>query len=173
VTRAIAVIGSGRESGKTTTVEALVRELSSRGYKVGTIKQIKKEDFTIDTPEKDTWRHTEAGAKIVVSSAPHEVAAIKRVEDKNRFAQSMRFLDGEDLDVILIEGNPPEDMPRIFVTSDPERIEKLPESIKDSIICISAMTTEKFEGAELNIPVFNPNKDAKKIVDFLKRHVFK
>lgn len=172
MTRAIAVIGSGRKSGKTTTLEALLRELSSRGYKVGTIKQIKKKDFTIDVPQKDTWRHAEAGAKIVVSSAPREVATIKRITNEERFAQAMRFLEAEDLDLIIIEGNPPDDnIPRIFVTNDPERPEKLPKNIKESIICISTMEPERFNKAESNVPVFHPQKYAKKMADMLEEYI--
>lgn len=171
VTRAIAVIGSGRKSGKTTTVESLVRELCARGYRTGTIKQIEKEDFTIDTKDKDTWRHAEAGAKIVVSSAPREVAAIRRLEEEERFAQSMRFLEAEDLDLIIIEGNPPADLPRIFVTDDPLRPEKLPDNIKESILCISTLAPEKFNKAEPDMPVFHPDKDVAKIVDLLEEHL--
>ena len=41
------------------------QELSKRGYKVGTIKHT-HHDF--DLEGKDTWKHREAGAKIVVGS---------------------------------------------------------------------------------------------------------
>ena len=53
-TAVIAVVGSKR-SGKTTTVETMVEELSSRGYRIATVKHISEQNFTMDTKGKDTW----------------------------------------------------------------------------------------------------------------------
>lgn len=167
----IAVMGTGRKTGKTTTVEALVRELTSHGYRVGTIKQIPKEDFTIDTPNKDTWRHAEAGAKVVVSSAPHEVAAIKRLEGRERFAEAMHLLETENLDLIIVEGNPPADMPRILAARGPDRAKKLLKETEGSTICISSLTPENFSSAEFNIPVLQPVKDAEEMADLLVKYL--
>ncbi|MFQ5887918.1 MAG: molybdopterin-guanine dinucleotide biosynthesis protein B, partial [Candidatus Hydrothermarchaeales archaeon] len=116
----LAVVGRGRKSGKTTTVECLVRELTSRGYKVGTIKHIHEEDFTIDTEGKDTWRHTKAGAKIVVSAAPKEVCAIKKLYGRDRFKEAVHMLEGESLDYIIVEGNPKITMPLILAVCTKE-----------------------------------------------------
>jgi molybdopterin-guanine dinucleotide biosynthesis protein B len=74
-----AVVVSGfKKSGKTAVVEGLVRELVKRGYRVGTIKHIREKEFSMDSPGKDTWRHAKAGASVVVSLAPTEVAIIKK-----------------------------------------------------------------------------------------------
>ena len=51
----IAVVGI-KSSGKTTTIEALTKELTKRGYKIAVVKHIPEPDFTIDTVGKDTWR---------------------------------------------------------------------------------------------------------------------
>jgi len=61
LTKAVSVVGY-KNSGKTRVVEALVRELSDRGYRVGTLKHT-AEDVLLDTPGKDTWRHREAGSQ--------------------------------------------------------------------------------------------------------------
>jgi len=58
----IAVVGT-KKSGKTTTIENLVKELTKRGHKLAVIKHISKPDFTIDTAGKDTWKFARAGAK--------------------------------------------------------------------------------------------------------------
>lgn len=171
MTNAIAVTGTGRESGKTTTVEALVRELSSRNYRIATIKQISKEDFTIDSQKKDTWRHAEAGAKIVVSSAPYEVALIKRLENEERFTEAMRLLEGENPDLIIVEGNPPADIPRILAAREPDSAKKLLEEIGGTTICISSMTPEKFNKAEFNVPVLRPVKEAAKMASLIEEHM--
>ncbi|MCJ7559854.1 molybdopterin-guanine dinucleotide biosynthesis protein B, partial [Candidatus Bathyarchaeota archaeon] len=66
--QAIAVVGS-KKSGKTTTIENLVRELTKKGYKVAAIKHVSEPDFTIDTAGKDTWKFAKAGAKTIISVA--------------------------------------------------------------------------------------------------------
>jgi len=50
-----------KNSGKTSVVEAIVRELSSRGHRVGTLKHT-ADDIDLDTPGKDTSRHRNAGS---------------------------------------------------------------------------------------------------------------
>jgi molybdopterin-guanine dinucleotide biosynthesis protein B len=50
-----------KNSGKTTLVEALVRELTGRGWKVATVKHA-HHDFDIDREGTDSFRHRKAGA---------------------------------------------------------------------------------------------------------------
>lgn len=97
--KAVAVVGF-RKSGKTTVVEGLVRELVGRGYRVGTIKHIREKKFSIDVPGKDTWRHAQAGARVVVSMSPREVAIITKRSAKP--IEVMRTLQW--LDFIILEG---------------------------------------------------------------------
>lgn len=161
-----AVLGAGRESGKTTTMEALVKELTSRGYRVGAIKQIHEEDFSMDKPEKDTWRIAEAGACIVVAAAPREVAAIKRLQGEERFTEALKLIQGEKLDIILVEGNPPMDVPKIFVARSPEAARRIMPKVSGKILCISSLSTEKFGKKEFK--VYHPLKDVKRMADLIE-----
>jgi molybdopterin-guanine dinucleotide biosynthesis protein B len=163
----IAVIGAGRESGKTTTMEELIRELTRRGYKVGAIKQIHEEDFSIDTPEKDTWRIADAGAGIVVAAAPKEVAAIKRLQSEDRFTEALKFMQGEELDIVLVEGNPPMDVPKIFVARSPEAAKRIMPKVGGKILCISSFSPETFDKREFKI-VYHPKKDVKKMANLIE-----
>jgi molybdopterin-guanine dinucleotide biosynthesis protein B len=52
-------------SGKTTLIEKLVRELTQRGLRVATIKHA-HHSVQLDTPGKDSWRYTQAGAAMSV-----------------------------------------------------------------------------------------------------------
>ena len=97
--RAVVVTGF-KKSGKTAVVEELVRELIKRGYRVGTIKHIREKEFSMDSPGKDTWRHAQAGASVVVSLAPREVAIIKKRPGK--LDKIMSTLQG--LDFVILEG---------------------------------------------------------------------
>jgi molybdopterin-guanine dinucleotide biosynthesis protein B len=98
----IAVLGS-KESGKTTTIEALTRELTRRGYKVAAVKHIPEKDFTIDKKGKDTWRFAEAGAKTVISISPKEIAIIEKGDTSDLSLNSI-LEKCQNNDVILIEG---------------------------------------------------------------------
>lgn len=171
--RIIAVLGAGRESGKTTTMEALIKEFTRRGYKVGAIKQIHEEDFSIDTPEKDTWRIAEAGASIVVAAAPREVTAIKRLRKDERFTEALKLLQGEKLDIILVEGNPPINVPKIFVARSAEAAKMVMPNVGDKILCISSFFPENFNTREFKIPVYHPINDLRKMANLVENNLKK
>jgi len=97
--RAVAVVGY-RETGKTKIVEGLVRELSKRGHRVATVKHVVERGFSIDRPDKDTWRHARAGARVVVSLAPRELATIERRAAK--LGEVLSRLERSDF--VIIEG---------------------------------------------------------------------
>lgn len=99
----VAVVGS-RKSGKTTTVESLVRGLTEKGYRVGTAKHVPEDDFTIDTKGKDTWRHAKAGAHTVASIAPNEMAVIRKVGTTNYSLKKIVEEYQDEVDVIILEG---------------------------------------------------------------------
>jgi len=98
----IAVVGT-KKSGKTTTIENLIRELSNRGYKVAAIKHVPEPDHTIDTPGKDTWRYAQAGAKTIVSAAAGEIATIEKTSVETvKLDALIRKCKGND--IVFIEG---------------------------------------------------------------------
>ena len=97
--RIVAVKGFSN-TGKTTTVTELVKELRRRGYTVGTIKDIHYEGYRADTPGTDTFRHMESGARRVTALGLRETAVIAgrrmRIEDvlkyyKEDFVSSAAF----------------------------------------------------------------------------------
>jgi len=69
--RIFSVIGVSL-SGKTTTVEAVIRELTARGYRVGSVKEIHFEQFAMDIPGSNTTRHREAGSLLVTARGYYE-----------------------------------------------------------------------------------------------------
>ncbi len=70
----IAITGF-RDSGKTTAVEGIVRELTRRGYRLGTFKYCKY-GYGLDAPGKDSWRHRSAGATGTVLIGPKGFALL-------------------------------------------------------------------------------------------------
>ena len=74
----ISVVGKSNV-GKTTLLEKLLPEIKKRGYRVATIKH-DVHGFSIDQPGKDTWKHAQAGADIVIISSHQKMATIEKVE---------------------------------------------------------------------------------------------
>jgi molybdopterin-guanine dinucleotide biosynthesis adapter protein len=75
----ITVVG-GKKSGKTTTIEVLIRHLSKRGFRIAAVKHIPEPDFTIDEEGKDTWRYAKSGATTIIGVSEHEIATIEKID---------------------------------------------------------------------------------------------
>ena len=65
-------------SGKTVTLEYLISRLSAEGYKIGSIKHVHHQGFTMDKEGTNTWRYAKAGAKVIVAISPEEIDVIKK-----------------------------------------------------------------------------------------------
>ncbi len=73
----VTVVGL-KKSGKTAVVEALIRELCSRGYLVGSVKSMRHSELTLDAKGTDTRRHAQAGARVVVALLARETVRFER-----------------------------------------------------------------------------------------------
>jgi molybdopterin-guanine dinucleotide biosynthesis protein B len=118
--QAIAVVGT-KKSGKTTTIENLTRELTKKGYKIATIKHI-NEDFTIDTPGKDTWRYQQAGAKTIIATGPNQTVTIEKTTTQTAPLSTL-LKKCKDNDIVFIEGYKKtvaqnQNIPKIAVTKN-------------------------------------------------------
>ena len=115
--RRIHVVGR-KNCGKTTLVCELVRELTARGLRVGTIKHTHHE-HELDTPGKDSWKHRQAGATAVGILS----AGLSAVFFPNDRSQSLDedgkygLLDRtmQDFDLTVVEGDLHTTAPRIEV----------------------------------------------------------
>jgi molybdopterin-guanine dinucleotide biosynthesis protein B len=108
----VSIIGNS-ESGKTTLIEKLIRELKSRKYRVATIKHA-PEGSTLDEPDKDTSRHLRAGSEATIISSKDKMALLKPVAPDITLHEMARIL-GEDSDIVLAEGFKQGDAPKIEV----------------------------------------------------------
>jgi len=155
--RALSVTGF-HKSGKTRVVVSIVRELTKRGYRVGTVKHIPEKDFTIDKPGKDTWVHAKSGAKIVVSLAPREVAKIER--HTARIEEVLQGLQG--LDFVVVEGFKAFSGPaKIIVAKTEAEAKKLFD--KFTIACVGAGC--------LSVPTFG-FEQSKKLTDLVEQKAY-
>jgi molybdopterin-guanine dinucleotide biosynthesis protein MobB len=93
------------KSGKTTSLITLAQALVRAGWKVGTIKHIHDQSFTIDTKGKDTQLHMLSGASTVVAIAPKELTVIRRKDTEKLTADAILDLFKSDgIDYVLVEG---------------------------------------------------------------------
>ena len=168
----IAVIGS-KKSGKTTTVEALVRGLTKRGYQVATVKHVSEKCFTLDTEGKDTWRHAQAGAKTMVVVAPNELGIIKKLDTTKLGLQEIVEHSQNNVDFVILEGfrslvEQEPSMPKIVaVKAYDEAVETLKRF--KSIIAFTgpAAPTAK----KLSIPVVDILEEPEKLVEIIEKEI--
>ena len=142
--------------GKTTYLEKLIRELKSRGYRVGTIKH-DVHGFEMDKPGKDTWRHSQAGADVVCISSPAKMAMIKKVNQEMLLDEVIACIT--DVDIIFTEG---------YKRESKRKIEVFRAAVCDSPLCSKAELFAVASDTVLHddIPHF-PLDDAKEMADFL------
>lgn len=170
----IAVLGVSN-SGKTTTIEYLTRQLTREGYKVGSIKHIHHEDFSIDTEGTDTWRHTQAGSKIVVAIAPKETVIIKKTENSQlNLDQIIKLLSQENLDFIFIEGLSAqtaerEDIPKIVTAREIDDLMEKMEKAKP-IIAITGAIAKKMKAIN-HTPVIDLETEGQRLVELVKEQL--
>jgi len=101
------------DSGKTTLLVDLVSQFSKEGYLIATIKQTKKK-ITMDTKNKDTWRHHHAGAGLVVFSSGYETDfLLHRTMSSAEIIQ--RISQFGEYDLVLVEGANDPTIPKIQI----------------------------------------------------------
>lgn len=108
----VSIVGRSK-SGKTTLLEKLLRELSSRGYRVATIKHV-YHSMSFDKPDKDSWRHLEAGSMMTIASSKDKLVLVRPVTQEATLNEIVRIL-AEGCDLILTEGFKHHDAPKIEV----------------------------------------------------------
>ncbi|MFO8111196.1 MAG: molybdopterin-guanine dinucleotide biosynthesis protein B [Desulfosalsimonadaceae bacterium] len=155
----MAAIAGFSNSGKTTLLEKLIREMTRRGLHVGTIKH-DVHGFEMDRKGKDTWRHKQAGASTTIISSPRQIGMVKDVDHDHDPLELAALMP--DIDLILLEGYKSADIPKIeifrsavsrklFCTDDPKLMAVITDSSHD-----------------VDVPCFG-HEDISDIADFLIR----
>ncbi len=107
------------DSGKTTLVVQLVKQLIQGGYRIATVKRTNK-GISMDTKKKDTWRHHDAGASLVVFSSSCETDFLLH-EQMDSAGIIRRISDLKDIDVVIIEGADDPAIPKIQIGTGRKR----------------------------------------------------
>ncbi len=101
-----------KNSGKTTLIVDLVRDLVARGWRVGTIKHA-HHNFDIDHPGKDSFLHRAAGATEVVVASARRVAHIRELTGSDEPSLDELVQQMRNVDLVLVEGWKSGNHPRI------------------------------------------------------------
>ncbi|MDT8317883.1 MAG: molybdopterin-guanine dinucleotide biosynthesis protein B [bacterium] len=145
-------------SGKTTLLVKLIPELKRRGYRVASIKH-SHHNVTMDKEGKDSWRHREAGAEMVVLVSGNTVSFVREFpEEPDVELIRDRFMDGAD--IILAEGFKWTDLPKIWVFREGNSQSIIKKD--DSLIAVVSD-----EEAETDLPWVNID-DIKGVADLVE-----
>jgi molybdopterin-guanine dinucleotide biosynthesis protein MobB len=170
----VGVIGSSN-SGKTLAIEAIISGLTKKGYKIATIKHIPKEEFTIDTPKKDTWRYSKAGADIILSVAPKEITRIKKIEKQNNTLEKIIYEIPLETDIIIIEGfknliGKNISIPKIVAVKNNKEIS---EALSKYNNILAFIGNNLKNNVDTKIKFFEISEDKQKLINFVIKKVSK
>jgi molybdopterin-guanine dinucleotide biosynthesis protein B len=120
----VSIVGKA-DSGKTTFLEKLIAEMTSRGWRVATVKHHAHSEESVDIVGKDSWRHRQAGAPISVVASAKQIEVVREL-NRELTLDEIADMIGDDVDVILTEGYKREGRNRIEVS----RVER-----SDTLVC--------------------------------------
>ena len=158
-------------SGKTRAIVSLIRELVKEGKKVGTLKSIHDGNFTVDTKGKDTWRHADAGASVVVALLPKELTTIEKTDTADMtLDQLFDPFEKRGIDYLIVEGlyrklAKRRDVVRVLCArSDQEAVELLRMHPRPICILNRKRSNRKFFQG---LPLLQLPRDTKRLMDLI------
>lgn len=110
----VSIVGR-KNTGKTSLTVKVIEELTRRGYNVASIKH-SHHTMEMDKENTDTWKHKQAGSKVVVGIGSTTFFNVRREMDLNRLLFLIRYMD--DIDFVVIEGFKKYNYPKIITSPD-------------------------------------------------------
>jgi molybdopterin-guanine dinucleotide biosynthesis protein B len=156
------VFGTSK-SGKTTTIEALIKELIRRGYSVGSVKDIHFERFAMDTPGSNTDRHRQSGA--------NPVTALGLYETDVMFAGRLpldEILSFYRQDYVILEGVRESGIPAILTVQSEEDADGQDTPFVFAISGVGAAQIKDYKGR----PAIDATTDISALADLIEQKVF-
>ncbi len=151
-------------TGKTTTIECLIRELCKRGYRVGSVKEIHYEQFEIDpSPTSNTHRHRAAGAALVTARGYRETDIL--FPEMLPMKKILEFYEG-NFDYVVLEGVDDIPVPTIVTARTAADFK---DKLSDYTFCISGRIGD--DGGT-GLPYLDATTDIGKLTDLVERVVY-
>lgn len=146
-------------SGKTTLVAGIIRELTARGYSVGTIKDIHAENFHMDQAGTDTYQHAKAGAKLVVARGLNETDIL--FQHKLSLHQILPIFNQ---DFLILEGDPGVVCPNMVTGHDEIDLDRRSDA---HTVCYGGLVGETL-AEYMQKPVYRTKTQIKEITDLIE-----
>jgi len=108
----LSVVGK-KGSGKAEVLEALIACLSKKGFRIGVIKDLARDDIEIDEPGKDTYRYRTQGAETVILAGKKRLAIFSNLREETSLENLLKVFQGFDL--VMLEGYFLDEIPKIEV----------------------------------------------------------
>ena len=160
MSKIIGITGS-KDVGKTYYAVLIIKLLTQRGYKVGSIKHA-HHDFDIDKPGTDSFKHREAGSTQVIISSSKRWAKITENYDNNEKNLEELIEEFHNVDIVVVEGFKKENHPKIEISS--KGLKNKNKEINNVIAIVSD------ELKDTSTPVFKKN-DTKNLVEFIIKKI--
>lgn len=160
--KVFSVIGISK-SGKTTSIENIIKELRKRNYSVGSVKEIHFHQFKMDVEGSNTHRHKIAGSQLVTARGAYETDVL--FQNKLSINEILSFYDH---DFVVLEGVRDTCAPKIVTAHD---VEGIKDRMDETTFAISGQISNgllEYEG----IPVINTVTEVEKLVDLIEEKVF-
>jgi len=145
---ALAIVGR-KNSGKTTLLVALIKELTARGLRIGTLKHHTHEGFDMDIEGKDSWRHAQAGSLYTVVASPDQLGSVRKLTSELPVERILAEMNAaarnaagrSELDLILVEGYRLSHLPTIdlFRADNPRDSQR---TLSEDGGCVIAVATD-------------------------------
>ena len=110
----VSIVGR-KNTGKTSLTVKVIEELNQRGYNVASIKH-SHHTMEMDKENTDTWKHKQAGSKVVIGIGSTTFFNVRREMDLNRLLFLIKYMD--DIDFVVIEGFKRYNYPKIITSPD-------------------------------------------------------
>ena len=160
MTRVIGIVG-WKDVGKTYLVTEIIKLLVAKNYRVGSIKHA-HDDFDIDKPGTDSFKHRESGSSQVIISSSKRWAKINENIDNREKSLKELIEEFENIDIVIVEGFKNETHPKIeIIVND---VETSNRKIKNVIAIVSD------EMLKSNTPIFKKN-EIKSLVEFIIKEI--
>lgn len=150
-------------TGKTTTVEGIIKELKKRNYSVGSIKDIHFEGFKIDKEGSNSYKHRMAGAELVTARGIHETDIL--------FPRQLNLYEIQtfyDVDYLVIEGMSDANIPHILTGKTKEDLDK---KFNDHVFMVSGKIADTIDEYR-NLPAISVFDNVEKLVNIIEEKTF-
>ncbi len=140
-----------KNSGKTTLMTGLIRELTDRGFAVSVIKHAHAK-FEIDHPGRDSFKMREAGARQVMLSSPRRFALMRELSEAPEMTFEELLPYAGPCDLVLVEGYKRDAYPKIEIRREGAASR---DPLANDFPDVMAVASDRPEDEDKSLPVFH------------------